>query len=139
MPSAMMLIPVPLTTWSARSWIDTNACTRPISAPAATPARIPRNQEPVRSAPKIPKKAPVSIMPSSPMLMTPLRSDRMPPIAPKMSGVAKRSIPAVSADHTKTRSRLLSPDFTAITARIAPSTAMPTAIQPSRRSPSRVA
>ena len=71
--------------------------------------------------------------------MTPLRSDRMPPIAAKMSGVAKRSMPAVSADQTKTRSRLLSPELTAITARIPPITEMPTAIQPSRRSPSRVA
>ena len=36
----------------------------------------------------MPKNAPISIMPSRPMLMTPLRSDRMPPIAPKISGVA---------------------------------------------------
>ena len=71
--------------------------------------------------------------------MTPLRSDRMPPIAPKISGVAKRSMPAISADHTNTRSRLLSPDFAAITPRIAPSAAMATAIQPSRFSPSRMA
>ncbi len=71
--------------------------------------------------------------------MTPLRSDMMPPIAAQISGVAKRSIPAVSADHTNTLSRLPSPDFTATTATIAPSTAMTTAIQPSRRSPSRAA
>ena len=71
--------------------------------------------------------------------MTPLRSDMMPPIAAKIRGVAKRSMPAVSADHTKTRSRFDSPDFTAMTAQMAPRTATPTAIQPSRRSPSRAA
>ena len=59
----------------------------------------------------MPKKAPISIMPSRPMLMTPLRSDRMPPIAANTSGVAKRSIAAISADHTNTRSRLASPEL----------------------------
>ena len=39
--------------------------------------------------------------------MTPLRSDRIPPIAPNTSGVAKRSIAANSADQTNTCSRLL--------------------------------
>ena len=67
--------------------------------------------------------------------MTPLRSHMMPPSAAKASGVAKRNIAAISADHTNTSSRLLSPDFVATTAPTAPM--MPAAIapQPSRRSP----
>ena len=40
------------------------------------------------SAPQAPKNAPISIMPSSAMLMTPERSENSPPSAPKMSGVA---------------------------------------------------
>ena len=58
----------------------------------------------------MPKKAPTSIMPSSPMLTTPERSETTPPSAAKTSGVAKRSIAAASADQTTTRSRLPSPD-----------------------------
>ena len=60
--------------------------------------------------------------------MTPLRSDTMPPSAAKASGVAKRSMAAISADQTKTSSRLLSPDFVATTAPTAPIT--PAAIAP---------
>jgi hypothetical protein len=71
--------------------------------------------------------------------MTPLRSDRMPPIAAKISGVAKRSIAAISADHTNTRSRFPSPDLVATTAPIAPITHTTTPSQPTRRSPSRMA
>ena len=64
----------------------------------------------------MPKKAPISIMPSRPMLITPLRSDTMPPSAANSSGVAKRSIEAISADHVKTSRRFASPDFVAATA-----------------------
>ena len=39
------------------------------------------------------------------MFTTPLRSEKMPPIAAKASGVAWRSIAAVSADQTITWSR----------------------------------
>ncbi len=119
---------VPPTTWSARSEIDVTACTRPMTAPDAIPISAPRNHEPVTSAPKMPKKAPISIMPSRPMLITPARSDRMPPSAANASGVAKRSMAAISADHTNTSSRLLSPDLVATTAPIAPST--PAAMAP---------
>ena len=62
----------------------------------------------------MPKKAPVSIIPSRPMFTTPLRSEKRPPIAAKMSGVAKRSVAAVSADQAKTVSRLPSPEKVAI-------------------------
>ena len=79
---------MPLTTWSARSWIEKKACTSASAPPATMPTSRPRNHESMRSAPKIPKKAPVSIMPSRPMFMTPLRSETMPPSAPKISGVA---------------------------------------------------
>ena len=36
----------------------------------------------------IPKKAPISIIPSRPMFTTPERSENIPPMAAKMSGVA---------------------------------------------------
>jgi hypothetical protein len=52
------------------------------------PTSRPRNHESSRSAPKIPKNAPISIMPSSPTFTTPLRSDEIPPRAPRSSGVA---------------------------------------------------
>ena len=45
------------------------------------PTSRPRNHESSRSAPKIPKKAPMSIMPSRPTFTTPLRSETMPPSA----------------------------------------------------------
>ena len=62
------------------------------------------------SAPRIPKNAPISIIPSRPMFDTPDRSLNMPPIAAKMSGVAYRSIAASSADQTTTVSSLPTPD-----------------------------
>ncbi len=46
-----MLIPVPLTTWSARREMDTAAWMSPIAAPAAAPIRRPPTHEPVRSEP----------------------------------------------------------------------------------------
>ena len=49
---------------------------------------MPPSQLDVTSAPQAPKNAPVSIMPSRPMLTTPARSDVTPPSAAKMSGVA---------------------------------------------------
>ena len=119
---------MPPTTWSARRLIDSTACTNPIDAPEAMPMTAPSSHEPVRSAPKMPKKAPISIMPSSPMLITPLRSDSTPPRAAKVSGVAKRSIAAINADHTKTSSRFPTPDRVATTAPIAPT--IPATIAP---------
>ena len=58
----------------------------------------------------IPKKAPISIIPSSPMFTTPERSENIPPSAPKISGVAKRSIDAKSADQTTTVSSFPIPE-----------------------------
>ncbi len=48
----------------------------------------PMTHEPVSTAPHRPQNAPISIMPSRPMLMTPLRSENSPPSAAKSSGVA---------------------------------------------------
>ncbi len=38
------------------------------------------------------------------MFTTPLRSENMPPIAAKISGVAQRSVAAIRLDQTKTAS-----------------------------------
>ena len=58
------------------------------TAPATIAITIPSSHEPVMSAPQAPKNAPISIMPSSAMLMTPERSENRPPSAPNSSGVA---------------------------------------------------
>ena len=58
----------------------------------------------------IPKKAPINIIPSRPTFTTPERSENMPPRAPKISGVAKRSIDAKSADQTTTVSSFPMPE-----------------------------
>src|SRR3954465_11902889 len=73
-------------------------------------------------------------MPSMPMFTTPERSETMPPRAPKISGVAKRSIAANRADHVTTSSRGPGPDCVAATAPPAPMTPAAIAPQPSRRS-----
>ncbi len=65
-----------------------NACRSASAAPDATPMSRPSGQDPVTSVPQKPKKAPISICPSRPMFTTPLRSENMPPIAAKVSGVA---------------------------------------------------
>ena len=79
---------MPETIWSARKVTANSACNAPKIAPEATAITSPRNHEPVMSAPQAPKNAPISIMPSSAMLMTPERSENRPPSAPKISGVA---------------------------------------------------
>ncbi len=62
------------------------------------------------------------------MFTTPLRSENMPPRAAKISGVAKRSMEAVSADHTTTDSRLDTLDSVAIVPSAPKMTAMPRAM-----------
>ena len=47
--------------------------------PEAIPIRTPVIHDPVASAPQIPQKAPISIIPSRPMFTTPLRSEKRPP------------------------------------------------------------
>jgi len=67
-----------------------------------TAHRIPRNQLPSLSAPSTAKNAPVSIIPSSPMFTTPLRSENMPPSAAYVRGVAKTNIAEKSGVHETT-------------------------------------
>ena len=62
----------------------------------AIPTSSPTTQLPPLSAPQTPQNAPISIIPSRPMLTTPLRSENIPPIAPKTSGVAKAKVWASS-------------------------------------------
>ena len=91
---------------------------------------------PVTSAPHIPKNAPISIIPSRPMFTTPLRSENMPPMAAKMSGVANASAerdqrrPGDDLFEVATRST-----WTANTPATIASAPLATAPQPTRRSP----
>ena len=57
------------------------------------------------SAPQTPQNAPISIIPSRPMLTTPLRSENIPPIAPKTNGVENANVWA-TRDGSKTALRL---------------------------------
>ncbi len=105
-PSAIRLIAVPPTIWSARSVIEKKACSRPEDAARdAIPIARPVTQLPVTSAPQIAKNAPVSIIPSSPMFTTPERSENSPPRDAKSSGVAYRSAAPKRAPQTTAVSR----------------------------------
>ena len=105
-PSARKLIAVPPTIWSDRRVMEKNAWMSPMTAPDASPMRTPRVQDPVTSAPQIEKNEPMSIIPSSPMLTTPERSEKRPPSAAKRSGVANRIVEAKSAPQITTASSL---------------------------------
>ena len=83
----------------------------------------------------IPKKAPISIIPSSPMFTTPDRSEKRPPSAAKASGVANRSVAANSADQTTTLSSFPMPESVARNASPKPNTPAAIANAPNRRSP----
>ena len=100
------MIAKPEMTWSARKWIDQIAWSSAAAPPERIPTSSPRTHESSLSAAMTAKKAPISIIPSRPMFTTPERSEIMPPSAPKMSGVAKRSMDAKSADQTTTASSL---------------------------------
>src|SRR5438477_172229 len=65
-----------------------NACTAANAPPATAAVTRPIHQWPNLSAPRAAKNAPESIIPSSPMFTTPLRSENMPPIAATGSGGA---------------------------------------------------
>ena len=99
------MIAVPPTIWSARRWIAQTAWMNAIVPPASMAIRTPVHQWPVLSAPQMPQNAPISIIPSSPMFTTPERSENMPPIEAKASGVAKRRVAAIRADQAKTAFR----------------------------------
>ena len=82
------MIAVPPTIWSLRNEIEKTACRRPVSPPAASAISTPSSHEPVTSDPQTAKNAPMSIIPSRPMLTTPERSENNPPSAANASGVA---------------------------------------------------
>ena len=69
----------PLTIWSARRWIEKTAWMSASRPPNSIAIRSPTTQLPLQTEPQIPKKAPVSIIPSSPMFTTPERSEKIPP------------------------------------------------------------
>ena len=88
-----MLTAVPEMTWLARRWIESTACTRPRRPPATIAPSTPSTHEPLSWDTTTPQKQPISIMPSRPMLTTPERSEKSPPSAPKVSGVAYWNAP----------------------------------------------
>ena len=66
--------------------------------PEAIPAPKPSARSPVACEVAKPKKAPINMIPSTPILRTPARSQIASPVAAKMSGVASRqSAPTVVA------------------------------------------
>ena len=79
---------MPDTIWSALRLTANTTWIKPKTAPAASAMTMPPIHESVMSAPQAPKNAPASIIPSSAMLITPLRSENRPPSAPNASGVA---------------------------------------------------
>ena len=95
-----MLTAVPEMTWLARRWIESTAWTRPRKPPAAIAPSSPICHEPVSWDTTTPQKQPISIMPSRPMLTTPERSEKRPPSAPKVSGVAYWNAPTKSPVET---------------------------------------
>jgi hypothetical protein len=90
------LIAVPTTIWSARRWMEKKAWMVASRPPKTIAIRIPTTHDPLHAEAQMPKKAPDSIMPSRPMLITPARSLKIPPIAANASGVAKRRVAASS-------------------------------------------
>ena len=71
---------------------EKNAWISPRTAPEIAAVTRPSSHELSLSAPRMPKKQPESIIPSSPMFTTPARSANMPPIAANASGVAKMNM-----------------------------------------------
>ncbi len=80
MPSARKLIAVPEMIWSTLNWIAQTAWIAASAMPAAAASARPTShaappaQPCAQIAPQIPKNAPVSSIPSSATLTTPLRS-----------------------------------------------------------------
>ena len=95
-----MLTAVPEMTWLARRWIESTAWTRPRIPPAAMAPSSPISHEPLFWDTTTPQKQPISIIPSRPMLTTPERSEKRPPSAPNVSGVAYWNAPTNSPVET---------------------------------------
>ena len=82
----------------------------------------------------MPKNAPASIIPSRPMFTTPERSEKIPPIAAKVSGVAARRVAARRlVPKTASSASVFRP--TAQRAPAVQTRARPIAHHPTRRSP----
>src|SRR5262245_8043585 len=67
----------------------------PTITPAVIAAIIPIQGLPVKYVTAAAVKAPANIIPSSAILMTPLRSEYSPPSAARMRGVARRMVDAI--------------------------------------------
>jgi len=95
-PMARMLMATPLTIWFPTNLTTRTAWSRPSRPPTSTAARTPSQGFPVKKLTATPEKAPVSIMPSRPMLTTPALSEKIPPREVSAMGVAIRSDAAKS-------------------------------------------
>jgi hypothetical protein len=114
--------------------MEKNAWMSARTPPASIAPRIPISQEPVHPHTAIPKNAPESIIPSRPMFTTPERSEKMPPIAAKVSGVAARRVAARRlVPKTASSASVCRP--TAQSAPAVQTTDRPIAHHPTRRSP----
>ena len=90
-----------------RQEIVTTACRSAIKIPAATAMATPAAGPPCK-APNAPQKAPVSIIPSRPMLTTPLRSEYNAPNAQRRTGTNSRSAEAEKSSKSKAQPSFLS-------------------------------
>ncbi len=100
MPRARKFMAVPITIWSARRWMVNTAWTAASRPPAIMATSSPTIHDPPHTAPQMPKKAPISIIPSRPMLTTPERSENTPPMAAYPSGAAYTRVAANSPELT---------------------------------------
>src|SRR5471030_1225096 len=69
-------------------------CSSASTSAAATAAATPSQAEPLTDETAAAKKAAISILPSRPTSMMPLRSEKSPPMAQSTSGVATRRVAA---------------------------------------------
>jgi hypothetical protein len=95
-----MFMAVPVMVWFALMFTAAKDSNREYRMPASPLTSMPSSKtswgwRPVcwtRNTNRLPKNAPHSMMPSSAMLMTPLRSLNMPPSATSSSGMATGSV-----------------------------------------------
>ena len=86
MPGARKFIAVPEMVWSAWRFTVATACSAPNAAPAIPAHRKEIHGLPVKWPIQAPVKAPIVIIPSIPILTTPLFSEKQEPRAAKRSG-----------------------------------------------------
>ena len=92
MPCAIITRAVALTIWLADHLILAHAWNQVKPVPIITAIRTPSQAFPVIRVKTIEVKAPISMMPSSAMLVTPVISLYVPPRAAKIKGVAESSV-----------------------------------------------